>query len=92
MNLQPTSNHLLVAKADDLDKDTFEGTSILRPEALKKKHNQGVVKAAGPEVKDERIAPGATILYRKHAEQTLGEWGTDGLFVMRETDVLGVLL
>lgn len=95
LHLRPLHDRLLVRRLEAVHQTA---SGILIPEAATEKPEQGEVVAAGPGglLKDCRVRPldvrvGDKVLFGKFAGQTV-KLGGEELLVMREEDIIAVLL
>ena len=94
MNIRPLHDRVLVKRIDD-DEKTAGG--IIIPDTAKEKPMEGKVMAVGPGARDEagKLVP---LDVKKGDKILFGKWsGTevklngDELFIMKESDIMGVI-
>jgi chaperonin GroES len=95
INLRPLGNRVIV-EPNEQEETTVSG--ILIPETAKEKPQQGTVLAAGPGERNEDgdlipldVKVGDKILFAKYAGTEVKLEGKK-LLIMRESDILGVLV
>ncbi|HOO18833.1 MAG TPA: co-chaperone GroES [Paludibacteraceae bacterium] len=90
MNIKPLADRVLV-KPSPVEEKTSSG--IIIPDSAKEKPLKGEVIAVGKGTKDEEmtVAVGDTVLYGKYAGTEL-EWDGEKYLIMRQSDILAIIL
>ncbi|HOK36411.1 MAG TPA: co-chaperone GroES [Paludibacteraceae bacterium] len=90
MNIKPLADRVLV-KPSPVEEKTSSG--IIIPDSAKEKPLKGEVIAVGNGTKDEEmtVAVGDTVLYGKYAGTEL-EWDGEKYLIMRQSDILAIIL
>lgn len=98
MNIQPLSNHVLIAPLEEEVKQTKSGI-VLPDTAEKKKQSRGTVVAVGPGKMKESgvpqpvaVAVGQTVLFKEPwGDESKIEDGDKKFFLVEEDDLLAVI-
>lgn len=90
MKVQPLADRVLIQPTAA---EEVTASGIIIPDSAKEKPLKGTVIAVGPGTKDEKmeLKEGDTVLYGKYAGTEI-EVEHDKLLIMRQSDVLAVLL
>ncbi|MFN8209175.1 MAG: co-chaperone GroES [Bacteroidales bacterium] len=89
MKIKPLADRVLV-EPQEAEQKTASGLYI--PDTAKEKPQRGVVVAAGPGTKDDKmeVKSGDVVLYGKYAGTEISYNGKDYL-IMRQSDILAII-
>jgi chaperonin GroES len=97
-NLKPLGDRIVVEPLEK-DVETFAGGQLILPDTAKEKPQQGKVLAVGPGARDDEgkripidVGVGDTIVFAKYSGTTFRTDDRKELLLMRESDVLAVLV
>jgi chaperonin GroES len=97
-NLKPLSDRIVVEPLEK-DVETFAGGQLVLPDTAKEKPQQGRVLAVGPGARDNKgnripmdVVAGDTVVFAKYSGSTFKTDEGKELLLMKESDVLAVLV
>jgi chaperonin GroES len=97
-NLKPLADRIVVEPLEK-DVETFAGGQLILPDTAKEKPQQGKVLAVGPGARDDKgnripidVGIGDTVVFAKYSGTTFKTGGGKELLLMRESDILAVLV
>jgi chaperonin GroES len=97
-NIKPLGDRIVVETLEK-DVETFAGGQLILPDTAKEKPQQGKVLAVGPGARDDKgkripidVAVGDTVVFAKYSGTTFKTDEGKELLLMRESDVLAVLV
>jgi chaperonin GroES len=97
-NLKPLADRIVVEPLEK-DVETFAGGQLVLPDTAKEKPQQGKILAVGPGARDDEgnripmdVDVGDTVVFAKYSGTTFKTDGGKELLLMRESDVLAVLV
>ena len=97
-NLKPLADRIVVELLEK-DVETFAGGQLVLPDTAKEKPQQGEVLAVGPGARDDEgnripmdVAVGDIVVFAKYSGTTFKTDDGKELLLMKERDVLAVLI